>query len=231
LDPEGMTCKLFSLTLLASALVQRFVSTEAWSFTEPAIINHQTLFTEYSGIHAEEKNIESGRRKAFALLPKLILPCLGWNSAHHSAQAVTMEKPEQNVFKVGEALGAVSAKARFREARKTLDYLIENYEVISKEGGDNVRRYLGTVGTTSALYGITKVLKELQDEAEDIVEYTENMQDFGYWLGAADTAVYSANFVEFSSASTKPEKFFKDAKAAAELMKGYMDVMASELGV
>jgi hypothetical protein len=38
----------------------------------------------------------------------------------------------------------------------------------------------------------------LQDEAEDIIEHTENMQNFDYYLRAADTSVYSANFVEYS---------------------------------
>jgi hypothetical protein len=107
--------------------------------------------------------------------------------------------------------------------------LIDNYDSISKEGGDNVRRYLGTVGTTSSLYGITKVLRELQGEANDIVEYTENMNDFEYWLRAADTAAYSAMFVEFSAAKTKPEKFLQDARIASDHMQESMKVMASEI--
>lgn len=140
-----------------------------------------------------------------------------------------MKQPKEKVFEVGVAMGVEGAKARFQDARKTLNYLIDNYDSISKEGGDNVRRYLGIVGTTSAMYGITKVMKELQDEAEDIVEYTENMQDFDYYLRAADTAVYSAIFVEFSAAKTKPEKFFADAKSDCMKMRLYMDNMAAEL--
>jgi hypothetical protein len=96
-------------------------------------------------------------------------------------------------------------------------------------GGDNVRRYLGTVGFTSSLYGISKVLKELQDEADDIVKYTENMNEFDAYLRAADTACYSANFVEFSAAKTKPEAFFKDAFGEVQKIKEYMNNMAAEL--
>jgi len=142
-----------------------------------------------------------------------------------------MQQPKEKVFQVGETMGVEEAKARFQKARQTLNELLANYEEISKGGGDAVRRYLGTVGTTSALYGITRVMKDLQSECDDIVEYTENMQDFAYYLGAADTAVYSANFVEFSAAKTKPEKFFADAKGDAMKMKVYMDNMAAELGI
>ena len=63
------------------------------------------------------------------------------------------------------------------------------------------------------MYGIPRVMKELQEEANDIVEYTENMNDFDAYLRQADTSCYSANFVEFSAAKTKPEKFFQDAKS------------------
>ena len=135
----------------------------------------------------------------------------------------------QKVFSEGKALGALDAKARLEESRKTLQYLLDNYEEICKGGGDNVRRYLGMVGTTSAVYGITKVMKELQDEADDIVEYTENMNDFEYYLRAADTAVYSANFVEFSSAKATPQQFFDTAKGDIKNMIKYMDALAKEL--
>ena len=145
------------------------------------------------------------------------------------SSAAMMEQPKEKFFEIGVTLGADVAKARFLEARSTIVDLVNNYDSISKEGGDNVRRYLGTVGTTSAMYGIEKVLKDLQNEANDIVTYTENMDDFAYYLRAADTAVYSANFVEFSAAKTKPEKFFDDAKSDCKNILLHMDNMASEL--
>ena len=63
---------------------------------------------------------------------------------------------------------------------------------INKGSGDNVRSYLGTVGVATLMYGITKVLKELQEQADDIVEYTENMNEFNAYLSAADNACYSS---------------------------------------
>ena len=65
-------------------------------------------------------------------------------------------KSSQTVFEVGKDLSL--DEARFREGQDSL----ANYEAISNGsnggGGDNIRRYLGTVGTTSALYGISRVI-------------------------------------------------------------------------
>ena len=139
------------------------------------------------------------------------------------------DSAEAKTFTAGEAMGSKGATERFVAARTDLQYLLDNYDEIQKGGGDSVRRYLGTVGVTSSMYGIQKVMKELQEEADDIVEYTENMNEFERSLRAADTAAYSANFVEFSAAKTKPEQFFKDARKELELMRSAMDNMATEL--
>lgn len=165
------------------------------------------------------KEVSLQRRHFLAFMPATLIASPG----------IAAMENNQKVFTAGQILGIPESKERFKEARKTLDYLIENYSEISKGGGDNVRRYLGTVGTTSALYGISKVSKGLQREAKDIIEYTENMSDFEYNLGAADTAVYSANFVEFSAASTKPEQLFKDGEKALRQARISMDRMAAEL--
>jgi Asp-tRNA(Asn)/Glu-tRNA(Gln) amidotransferase C subunit len=129
----------------------------------------------------------------------------------------------------GQPMTVQEAKDRLIEARKSLGELVDNYDEIAKGGGDNVRRYLGTVGVKSGLYGINRVLKTLQEEANDIVEYTENLNEFDYSLRAADTAVYSANFVEYSSAKTKPEKFFEDARIEINRMQVYLDEMIAQL--
>jgi len=120
-----------------------------------------------------------------------------WSNLPRRANAVVVQVPqsERGVFEAGKPLGIDDARKRFDAARESLNYLIENYDdIVGNGGGDNIRRYLGTVGTTSGMYGITKVMKELQEEAADVVEYTENMNDFGYALNAADAAAYSSNF-------------------------------------
>ena len=62
------------------------------------------------------------------------------------------------------------AERRFRDGRETVSYLLTNYDAICDGGGDNVRRYLGTVGTGSGLFGISKAMKALSERADDIVE-------------------------------------------------------------
>lgn len=141
------------------------------------------------------------------------------------------DSKEATVFTPGEAIGKDLALERFQLARDDLKYLLANYDSISQGGGDNIRRYLGTVGVSSGMYGITKVLKVLQKESDDIVEFTESMNEFNSYLNLADSACYSANFVEFSSAKTKPEQFFQQAKDNANSMLTYMDKMGKEIGL
>ncbi len=173
------------------------------------------------------------RRKVFLMLGAA---ATGGLSLHGVgvAQATIMDASMEEVktFKAGERLGKDAAMERFQKAQMDLNYLLDHYEeVVSNGGGDNVRRYLGTVGVSSGMYGITKVLKDLQEEANDIVEYTEAMNDFAGYLNAADTSCYSANFVTFSSAKTKPEKFFSDAKSDAMQMQKAMSTMAAQLNI
>lgn len=73
----------------------------------------------------------------------------------------------------GGTLGTLSvaeAEERFRAGRASVDSLLRNYDEVCEGGGDNVRRYLGTVGTTSGLFGIRKAMKALAERADDIVE-------------------------------------------------------------
>ena len=52
---------------------------------------------------------------------------------------------------------------RFQEARKTFQNILVDYNNISKGIGGNVRSYLEIVGVATLMYGITKVVKELQE--------------------------------------------------------------------
>ena len=83
------------------------------------------------------------------------------------AAVISLQTPSVGTLK---SLTPEEAEQRFRAGRKSVEYLLNNYDEICEGGGDNVRRYLGTVGTTSGLFGIGKALKVLGDRAEDIVE-------------------------------------------------------------
>jgi hypothetical protein len=122
------------------------------------------------------------------------------------------------------------AKKRFQLARKDMQYLLDNYsDITQKGGGDAVRNYLGTQGVTSNMYGIQKVLKLLQQESEDIVEYTETMDDFNAYFYQAEGAAYQSMFAQFSSASITPEALLATAKKDIETMMKYMDQLALQL--
>ena len=110
-----------------------------------------------------------------------------------------------------------------------IDDLLNNYDVITKSGGDNVRLYLGTQGVKSHMYGIMKVLKSLKEEADDIVEYTEAMDSFEAYKNQAEGAAYQSMFVEHSSAKGTPESLLKTAKGDIVNLRKYMGVLAAQL--
>lgn len=156
------------------------------------------------------------------------------NNNNNAASAVVMVPNGEggNVFQPGAKLSPDDAKKRFLLARTDMCYLLDHYsEISSAGGGDAVRRYLGTVGVTSGMYGILKVLKILQEEADDIVEYTETMDEFNAYLYQAEGAAYQSLFVEHSSAKGTPESLLATAKQDIVQMKKYMDMMATQLGL
>ncbi len=123
------------------------------------------------------------------------------------------------------------AKKRFQLAIKDVDNLIANYDEISKSGGDNVRLYLGTQGVKSNMYGIVNVLKCLKEEADDIVEYTEALNEFEAYLFQADGAAYQSLFAEFSTAKITPGSLLQIAKGDVVNMRKHMGELALQLNV
>ncbi len=133
------------------------------------------------------------------------------------------------MFQSDKTLGVDFAKERFIGAIADIDYLLDNYAEISQGGGDNVRRYLGTVGVTSRMYGMRKVLKELREEADDVIEFTETANDFEAYWNQAEGAAYQSLFAEHSSAKSTPESLLKLAKKDVQSMRKYMGDMADQL--
>ncbi len=140
-------------------------------------------------------------------------------------------KSDQTVFTPGKELTVDEAKARFQEGQASLEYLLKNYDEICEGGGDNIRRYLGTVGTSSGLYGIAKVMKILQGEADDIVEYTETMNEINAALVGADGSAYMAIFTETSTSGVPPKKYFEDAKIEVKRASASMQEIAKQLNI
>mmetsp|Transcript_17031 Transcript_17031/g.19697 ORF Transcript_17031/g.19697 Transcript_17031/m.19697 type:complete len:249 (+) Transcript_17031:269-1015(+) len=164
--------------------------------------------------------LQLGALSVMTLLPK---------ASHATIMDISVK--ETKTFKVGEKLSTEEGKQRLVDAIKEVDELITNYSEISKGGGDSVRRYLGTVGVTSKMYGIMKVVRELRDDADDIVEYTEAANEFEAYLYQAEGAAYQSLFVEHSSAKGTPESFLATAKKDVVSMRKYMGDVAAQLKI
>ena len=153
------------------------------------------------------------------------------NAPPATATLMDATQDEAKTFSPGTKLSVEDGKKRFSLARKEVQYLLDNYDQISQGGGDAVRRYLGTVGVASNMYGITKVVKDLRDEAEDLVEFTETANEFEAYLFQADGAAYQSLFVEHSSAKGTPASFLATAKKDVLSMQRYMDDLARQLNL
>ena len=178
-------------------------------------------------IVAEPRTAGINRRDALLRTVSLPLPAL--LSSTPTAHAA-MENAGNPFEKVGK-LSIEEAEDRLRLARKSAQYLLDNYGEICEGGGDNVRRYLGTVGTTSGLFGIQKVLKSLADKADDFVEYTEASAEVEKCIQQADGSAYMAIFVTTSTSYTPPAKYFGDAKVEIKRLIIALDQLAELVGV
>ena len=116
-------------------------------------------------------------------------------------------------------LSKETPQAQVKAGYAYLGKLLERMdEITAAEGGDGVRRYLGTVGTTSPVFGIQKVFLKLADviEPKDPELYFETLERMVTKISDADAEAYAANFVTFSSAKGKPEDFY--ARAAKQVV-------------
>jgi len=144
--------------------------------------------------------------------------------------AMIVAAPLSDVPRANAAENVADAKERFIAARKDLRELVDNFsDITAKGGGDSVRNRLGTQGVNSKLFGIQKLLKALSADADDIVEYTEAMDEFNAYYYQAEGAAYQSMFIEHSSAKGTPASFLKLAKNDIVQMEKYMDQLAVQL--
>ena len=131
-------------------------------------------------------------------------------------------------------LSKETPQAQVKAGYAYLGKLLEKMdEITAAEGGDGVRRYLGTVGTTSPVFGIQKVFLKLADviEPKDPELYFETLERMVTKISDADAEAYAANFVTFSSAKGKPEDFYaRAAKQVVDARKEWL-VLLQQLGL
>lgn len=151
---------------------------------------------------------------------------------HFVAKAAMLNS--QKVFEVGKDLTVEQAMERFQEGKASLQYLLDHYDEICAAGGDNVRRYLGTVGLTSGLYGISKVLKVLKDQStsiDDIIEFSELSEELIAAINQADGSAYMAIFTTSSTSGVPPQRYFDDAKTEVKQAMKTMNELSTQLGI
>jgi hypothetical protein len=114
-----------------------------------------------------------------------------------------------------------AAQIQWKRSETVIDDLLQNWPtVVAQAGGDGIRRELGTVGTTSPLFQIDKALRVLRDEAEDLIEFTDQTEEFQLALSRADSMAYSANFAGGSGKPTPPAFYIeKSRNEVIELQK------------
>ena len=155
-----------------------------------------------------------------------------WQAATTTAallfSTTTTSLPARAAIEKVTNLTTQQAEERLRAGRKSIQYLLDHYDqIIAEGGGDNVRRYLGTVGMTSGLVQIDKVMKVLADQADDFVEYTETQNEVVQSIQQADGSAYMAIFCTFNPSEIPPEKYFADAKIEIKNCIRAMDHLAT----
>lgn len=186
-------------------------ATEAFTCTPPKVIQRQ-----------QSTQLEASRRDVLGSL--LVTPVAIFAGTANAAAP-------KEASPLAEKMSVEDAKTRFQLARTDLKYLLENYGEVAQGGGDAVRNYLGTQGVNRNMYGIQKVLKLLKEEADDIVEFTETMEDFNAYYYQAEGAAYQSMFAEHSSAKATPESLLATAKQDLVQMVKYMDQLAVQLNL
>lgn len=153
------------------------------------------------------------------------------------ATAIMTQEPLPATAKTGEKIAAKltveEAEAQYKEGYKTITYLLDNYSQVCEGGGDNVRRYLGTIvgNPPSPLVGIGKVMAALEDRADDFIEYKEMSNEVITSINQADGSAYMSIFVTTSTSYTPPQKYFDDAKIEVKRCKKAMKELAAMVDV
>jgi len=114
---------------------------------------------------------------------------------------------------------AKNALLIIKDSEKTLGSLVDNWEEVTKTNdGDAVRRYLGTVGSTSPLAKVRQALQAIQksadlpDEIDTEVLLTKS-EELLTALSGAENNAYSANFADYSGGGQlKGSQFIKKSK-------------------
>mmetsp|Transcript_2932 Transcript_2932/g.3527 ORF Transcript_2932/g.3527 Transcript_2932/m.3527 type:complete len:212 (-) Transcript_2932:272-907(-) len=184
------------------------VTTAAWS-TPPAksrlsTVGKAPLWTS----PAEDVSTTNNRRGFLIQTTVLATSFLQITTAYPQATAAAAATTQE------------TALTQWQESVSTIDNLLENWSTISAGGGDAIRKELGTANfgkDTSPLFQIDKAFKVLREKDDvDLIEFTEQSEEFSNALARADTMAYSANFAGGSGKPTPPQVYIDKAKKEVE---------------
>ncbi len=101
-------------------------------------------------------------------------------------------------------LDAASARSQLEASETAVDDLLQRFDAITAaEGGDGVRRVLGTVGVKSPLFRVEIAAKLLARESEEDPEAAfEAVEDLMAYISNADGEAYSSIFVPTGGGTT-----------------------------
>mmetsp|Transcript_6729 Transcript_6729/g.7406 ORF Transcript_6729/g.7406 Transcript_6729/m.7406 type:complete len:203 (+) Transcript_6729:84-692(+) len=176
-------------------LLSLVVATAAWSLPVPS--KATTTTTTSTALSA------SSNRRSFLLGTTAVATSILTRGTAPALAAVAAATPE-------------AALKQWKDSVATIDNLYNNWDTISKGGGDAIRKELGTANfgpTASPLFQIEKAFKVLRENPDmDIVEFTEQSEEFVNALVRADTMAYSSNFAGGSGKPTPPQVYIDKAK-------------------
>jgi hypothetical protein len=110
-------------------------------------------------------------------------------------------------------LTSEAARIQWEKSQTVIDDLLQNWPtVVAQGGGDSIRREIGTVGTASPLFQIDKALRVLREEADDLIDFTDQTEEFQLALSRADSMAYSANFAGGAGKPTPPAVYLEKSR-------------------
>jgi len=135
------------------------------------------------------------RRAILSWTPLVVAPA----NALYASETVDAAKAS---YEIADPSRAESYVPLFDACGKTLGELVTNWDAIASDG-DQIRRYLGTVGITSPLFkvrgALKNVLKADAPAAFDVVAFAEVSETFLAELQLAEGSAYGAQFADFST--------------------------------
>lgn len=148
-----------------------------------------------------------------------------------SAAAVTLISAPRTAAAASK-IAEADARKQIAAGYTALDTLLGEFRVVTeREGGDGVRRILGTVGASSPVYRVEAAFRSLTEAADEPPEYLDGLEELMRNLADADSQAYSANFISFSSAKGTPEQYFGRSKEAVARAKKEWAALMKMLGM